>query len=487
MRVLYGLMAGMFLAALDQTIVATALPRIAGDLGGIDQITWIVTAYMLSTTVSAALWGKISDLRGRRPVFLTAIGIFIVGSLLCGVARDLPQLIAARSVQGIGGGGLVSLSFTIMGDVLSPRHRGRYLGWFSGTYAAGSIAGPLLGGLLVDHLSWRWIFFINLPVGLAAMAISATGLRGVGGRRPARLDLAGAVLLSTLVICLLLIGVWGGDTYTWGSPVIAGLGAAVLLSGAVFVAVEQRVAEPILAPRLLRDRTLALSIVVAGVSSVGFNAAIVYLPLFLQTVRRASATASGLPLAPLMAAMAAGSILSGRQTSKTGRYKILLLAGLATMIVGVAGLSRLDAASSTGVVAVWMTVLGLGFGAAAPVINLCAQNAMPLADLGAASSALMTFRTLGGTLGIAGVGTVVLTRLRNGIAAIPGAGPMNAKQLASSPKLVASLSEPLHRTVVGVLAHAVTFGFTVCIPVAVLALFLAGWVPEKPLRSDTKA
>jgi predicted MFS family arabinose efflux permease len=281
--------------------------------------------------------------------------------------------------------------------------------------------------------------------------------------------------------------VWGGDTYTWGSPVIAALGAAVLLSGAVFVAVEQRVAEPILAPRLLRDRTLALSIVVAGVSSVAFNAAIVYLPLFLQTVRRASATNSGLPLAPLMAAMAAGSILSGRQTSATGKYRVLLLTGLATMIVGTAGLSRLDATSSTGVVAVWMTVLGLGFGTAAPVINLCAQNAMPLADLGAASSALMTFRTLGGTLGIAGVGTVVLTRLRNGIGAIPTAGRMNAKQLASSPKLVASLGEPLHSTVVGVLAHAITFGFVVCIPVAVLALLLAAGIPEKPLRAHTNA
>jgi MFS family permease len=450
MRVLYGLMAGLFLAALDQTIVATALPRIVGDLGGIDQITWIVTVYMLSTTVSAALWGKISDLRGRRPTFLTAIGIFIVGSLLCGVAANLPQLIVARAIQGIGGGGLMSLSFTIMGDVLSPRHRGRYLGWFSGTFAAGSIAGPLLGGVLVDHLSWRWIFFINLPVGLAAMAISSSGLRGVGGRRPARLDFAGALLLSTLVICLLLVGVWGGDSYRWASPVIVGLGAAVLLSGAVFVAVEKRVAEPILAPRLLRDRTLALSIVTAGVSSVAFNAAIVYLPLFLQTVRRASATNSGLPLAPLMA-------------------------------------SRLDATSSTGVVVIWMTVLGLGFGTSAPVINLCAQNAMPLADLGAASSALMTFRTLGGTLGIAGVGTVVLTRLRHSIAALPNAGGMNAKQLATSPKLVASLTEPLHSQVVHLLARAITLGFTVCIPVAVLALLFGAFVPEKPLRAHTTA
>jgi MFS family permease len=381
----------------------------------------------------------------------------------------------------------MSLSFTIMGDVLSPRHRGRYLGWFSGTFAAGSIAGPLLGGVLVDHLSWRWIFFINLPVGLAAMAISSSGLRGVGGRRPARLDFAGALLLSTLVICLLLVGVWGGDSYRWASPVIVGLGAAVLLSGAVFVAVEKRVAEPILAPRLLRDRTLALSIVTAGVSSVAFNAAIVYLPLFLQTVRRASATNSGLPLAPLMASMAAASIVSGRRTSTTGRYKALLLLGLATMIVGAVGLSRLDATSSTGVVVIWMTVLGLGFGTSAPVINLCAQNAMPLADLGAASSALMTFRTLGGTLGIAGVGTVVLTRLRHSIAALPNAGGMNAKQLATSPKLVASLTEPLHSQVVHLLARAITLGFTVCIPVAVLALLFGAFVPEKPLRAHTTA
>jgi EmrB/QacA subfamily drug resistance transporter len=446
-----------------------------------------VTAYLLTTTVSAALWGKLSDLRGRRAAYLGAITTFIVGSILCGLAQSLVQLIVFRGLQGVGGGGLIALSFTIMGDVLAPRHRGRYLGWFSGTFAVASVAGPLVGGFLVDHFHWRWIFFINVPIGVAALVISASSLRGVGSHRDARLDVGGAISLSGAVVCLLLAAVWGGNEFSWASPIIVGLFVAAVLFAAVFWAIERRVDEPILAPRLLRSRSLVVAVALAGISVVSFNAAVVYLPLFLQTVRHSSATDSGLLVAPLMVSLAISSVVAGRFVSSTGRYKKALYLGLGSMVVAAVGLTvTLDATTSGLEISVWMLVLGFGFGTAAPIVNLCAQNAMPVADLGAASSALMTVRSLGSTLGIAGVGTVVIANLRSGIAALPSANGLDADQLAAGPGAIAALAEPLRTDVVDAMANAVAIGFAVCIPAAVAALVLAVWLPEVPLRSHTE-
>lgn len=486
MRVLVGLMSGMFLAAVESTIVATAAPTIVEDLGGLSLITWVFTAYMLTTTVSAALWGKLSDIVGRRSTYLAAISIFVVGSLLAGAAQNMTQLLVFRGLQGIGGGGLTSLSFTIMADILAPRRRGRYIGYFSATFAAGSVFGPVLGGLLVEWFHWRVVFLINLPLGLIAALISSSALRGVGGRRKARLDVAGALALSGAIVCLLLVGVWGGNEYGWGSSEILGLAVAAVGLLLAFVAIEQRASEPVIALRLLRNRTLMLSMVIAALTTIPFNAAVVYLPLFLQVVDGASVSGSGLRLAPLMVMMSVGSIAAGRRVSKTGRYKLLLYVGLVLGVADVVGLAMLGTGTSTLTVVGLMLLLGLSFGITAPVVNLSAQNAMPLADLGAASSALITFRSLGATVGIAGVGTVLLSRLRSGIGALPGGSTLDVDAIASGPDTITRLAEPLRSGVIGAMADGVARGMAVCLPLVIVALIVAVWLPELPLRDHTE-
>jgi EmrB/QacA subfamily drug resistance transporter len=485
MRVMSGLMAGMFLAAVESTIVATAAPTIVEKLGGINLITWVFTGYMLTTTVSAALWGKLSDLIGRRSTYLAAISIFMSGSLLAGLAQNMPQLIVFRGVQGIGGGGVTALSFTIMADVLAPRHRGRYVGYFSATFATGSVVGPVVGGVLVQWLSWRSIFLLNIPLGLIATVVASSALRGVGGRRKARLDVAGAVVLSGAIVALLLAGVWGGNTHPWGSVPIVGLlvtSAALLV---LFVAIEERAPEPVLAIRLLRNRTLVLSMVIAALTTVPFNAAVVYLPLFLQTVHHASVSGSGLQLAPLMVMMSVGSIASGRRVSTTGRYRLLLFWGLAVGVGGSLWLATIGVGTSKLVAVLMMLVVGYSFGTSSPIVNLTAQNAMPVADLGAASSALITFRSLGATLGIAGVGSVLLAHLRSGVAALPGGRGLDIGRIASGPDTIFDLSEPLRSGVVHVMAHAIATGMALCIPLVLAALVVAVWLPELPLRDRT--
>jgi EmrB/QacA subfamily drug resistance transporter len=485
LRVMTGVMAGMFLAALDQTIVATALPSLVESLGGLHQITWVITAYMLSTTVSAALWGKISDLRGRRPTYVSSMAIFIGASVLCSMAQNMPQLIAARALQGIGGGGIQALAFAIMGDVLSPRHRGRYVGLMSGTFALGSVAGPLAGGFFVDHASWRWIFLINIPLGIIAMVIAWSALKGVGAPRPARLDVKGALVLSIAVISLLLGAVLGGKNFAWLSPIIVGLFISAFAFGWLFMRIEHRVPEPIIAPHLLKSRILMLSIGIAAISSVMFQSAGVYLPLFLQTVRGSSATRSGILVAPLMFGMAAASITVGRRVSKTGRYRVMLLAGTLGMLGVTFGLMSLNNHTSPVVVITMMVVLGLAFGVVSPIVNLSAQNAMPVEHLGAASSALVTLRALGATLGIAAVGAVVLSRLSSGLANLQGLNGLDGEHLVTGPKAIAALAEPLRDQVTSAMARAIASGFWVCVPLALAAIAIAWLLPEVPLRSTT--
>ena len=484
LRIMYGVMAGMFLAALDGTIVATALPTLAERLGGLDKVTWVVTGYMLSTTVSAALWGKISDLCGRRSGYLAALGLFLAGSLCCSFAQNMLQLIAFRVLQGLGGGGLQSLSFVIMGDILPPRRRGRYIGLMSGTFASASVLGPLLGGFIVDHFSWRWIFLINLPLGLIASFVVSRSLRGVGTRHASRLDVGGALALSATVLSVLLAAVWGGKDYAWGSPIIVGLLLGALVLGFVFVWIERRVAEPILPMRLFTNRTLMVAVGLAATTTVLFQSASIYLPLFLQTVRHSSASQSGLLIAPVMIGMAFASVFVGRRVSVTGRYRTPLIVGLIGMCAVGIGLATLSSQSSFLTVTALMVVLGVSFGSCSPVINLAAQNAMPLEDLGVGTSALLTLRTLGGTMGIAGFGAVFLSRLSDGLSKLPAADGLNRRQLTLGPRQIAKLAEPLRSQITDLMARSIAVGFRACIPITVIALVLARFLPQVPLRAN---
>jgi EmrB/QacA subfamily drug resistance transporter len=484
-RVLSGLMAGMFLAAVESTIVATAAPTIVEDLGGIKLLTWVFTAYMVSTTVSAALWGKLSDLIGRRTSYLAAISIFVMGSLLAGLSVNMGQLIACRGLQGLGGGGMTTLSFTIMGDILSPRKRGRYIGYFSATFATGSVVGPLAGGLLVEWFHWRAIFLLNIPLGLGAALIASSALRGVGGRRKAKLDIAGALTLTGAIVSLLLIGVWGGNKYAWGSSRILGFAVTGVVLVVLFVFIEQRAAEPVIALRLLRNRALMLASAIGALTSVIFNGGVAYLPLFLQTVRGMSPGGSAWQFAPLMVMMSLGSIACGRRVSKTGKYKRLLYLGIALSFGDAIWLSTIGPHTSTLTVVLMMLVLGFGFGLSAPIVNLVAQNAAPLADLGAASSAMVTLRSLGSTLGIGAVGSILFARLRTGVAALPGGAGLDSSKITSGPAAIRALPDPLRTDVLQVMSHAIGRGLALGIPLLVVAFAFAVWLPERPLRDHT--
>ena len=327
-------MTGLLLAALDQTIVATALPTVVGELGGLDYYSWVVTAYLLSSTVCTPLYGKISDLYGRRAIFQGAILIFLAGSLLAGIAQSMLQLIVFRGVQGMGAGGLIAMAFTVVGDVVAPRERGRYIGLFAGVWAFASVIGPLVGGFIVDNTSWRWVFLINLPVGAMALVVTSSVLRLPVVHRPHRIDIEGALLLVAGVSCLLLALVWGGTEYPWGSPIIVTLIVGGALLTAAFVTWEARTAEPILPLRLFRDPLVSASSVLNFLIGCALFGGVVFLPLFLQVVTGVSATASGLLLVPLTAGIVTGSMGSGQIVSRTGRYRLWPIGGMAMATVG---------------------------------------------------------------------------------------------------------------------------------------------------------
>lgn len=405
------LLLGMLLAALDQTIVSTALPTIVSDLGGLEHLSWVVTAYLLASTAATPLWGKLGDQYGRKRLFQIAIVIFLVGSALCGMAQDMAQLIAFRAIQGVGGGGLMVLSMAIVGDIVPPRERGRYQGLFGSVFGATSVLGPLLGGVFTEHLSWRWVFYINLPIGVVALAVIAVVLRIPSKSTRHVIDYLGTFLIASVATCLVLVASLGGTTWAWGSVQIVGLAVLGVVLAFAFVAVERRAAEPVLPLKLFRVRTFSLSAVISFIVGFAMFGAMTYLPTFLQVVQGVSPTTSGLHMLPMVAGMLLASTGSGQIVSRTGRWKVFPIAGTGVTTLGLLLLHQLDMDSSAWEMSVYFFVFGLGLGLVMQVLVLIVQNAVPYEDLGVATSGATFFRSIGASFGVAIFGTIFAGRL----------------------------------------------------------------------------
>ncbi|MFJ6348580.1 DHA2 family efflux MFS transporter permease subunit [Streptomyces sp. NPDC054835] len=485
------LLLGMLLAALDQTIVSTALPTIVSELGGMEHLSWVVTAYMLASTAATPLWGKLGDQYGRKKLFQSAIVLFLIGSALCGIAQNMPQLIAFRALQGLGGGGLMVLSMAIVGDLVSPRERGRYQGLFGAVFGATSVLGPLLGGLFTEHLSWRWVFYINLPIGIVALFVIAAVLHiPVGGTRHT-IDYLGTFLIASVATCLVLVASLGGTTWAWGSPQIIGLAVLGVVLLVWFVYVEQRAAEPVLPLKLFRIRTFSLVSVISFIVGFAMFGAMTYLPTFLQIVQGVSPTMSGVHMLPMVVGMLLTSTASGQIVSRTGRWKVFPLAGTAVTALGLLLLHRLTETSSTWEMSVYFFVFGAGLGLVMQVLVLVVQNAVSYQDLGVATSGATFFRSIGASFGVAIFGTVFTNRLTDKLAAAlagqqlpPGAG---ASQIAADPRAIAALPPELRPSVLHAYATSITDVFLYAAPVVLIGFVVACFLKEDPLRASVTA
>ncbi len=486
LTVLGGLLTGMFLVAVSQTSVTTALPTIAGELGGIELIAWIVTAYLLAATAATPLFGRLSDLYGRRRVFQVAIVIFLVGSVLCALAPNMASLIAARAVQGVGGGGVMALTMTIIGDLLSPRERGRYQGYIGAVFGFASVTGPLAGGFLVDHIHWRWVFWINLPIGIASLVVTSRVLRLPHRRVEQRLDLLGAGLMVTSITALLLVTAWGGSTYPWRSPEIAALTVGGLLLGLLFVRRQRTAAQPIIPLRLFASRTFGLVTASGLLVGAAMFGSIVFLPVFFQLVTGATATQAGLLLMPLMGGVIVSSTLSGRIITRTGRYKAHPITGTMLVALALLLLATMDTTTSRVEAGAFTAVLGVGLGMVMQNLVLIAQNDVPAADLGAATATVGFSRTLGGSIGSALLGAVMAaglsTRLAGLAAGLPDDVDLDPAAVQGSPETILALDPVVRDAVVEAFSGALSTTFLVAVPLAVLASALLSALPVQTLR-----
>ncbi|MFF9208461.1 MULTISPECIES: MFS transporter [unclassified Streptomyces] len=483
--VFVGLMLALLLAALEQMIVATALPKIVGELHGLDKMSWAITAYLLTSTVGLPVYGKLGDLLGRKGVFQFAIVVFVIGSALAGRAQSMDQLIAFRAVQGVGAGGLMIGVQAIIADIVPPRQRGRFMGLIGAAFGLASVAGPLLGGYFTDQLSWRWCFYVNVPFGLLTLAVVAVVLKLPRPTARPRFDVLGTLLLAAASTCLVLLTSWGGTEYAWGSRVITGLGAGALVAAALFLLAERRAAEPLIPLRLFRDSVFNVSALVGLVIGVALFGAASYLPTFLQMVDGASATESGLLMLPMMGGIVGASVISGQLISHTGRYKLYPVLGGALSALGMWLLSRLEVDTPRLHYSIWMAVLGAGIGLVMPVLVLAVQNSVRATDLGTATSANNYFRQIGGSVGAAIFGTLFADRLTDALAdrlpARAGAGLPDAESL--TPQLVHRLPPALRDAYIQAYADAMPRIFLYLVPVLVLGLLIAFFLKEKPLVS----
>ena len=481
------LMLGMLLAALDSTIVATALPTIVGDLHGANHLSWVVVAYLLASTVSSPLWGKLGDLHGRKFYFQAAIIIFLIGSMLCGIAHSMLTLILFRAVQGIGGGGLMVGAQAVIADIVAPRDRGRYAGFFGATFGAATVLGPLLGGFIVEYWSWRWIFFVNVPFGIAALVVTAAVLPGAGARVQHVIDYVGIITLTISASALILFTSLGGTSLAWGSKKSIFLLVVGLVMAAVFVVVERRSSEPILAPRLFANRVFSSASAIGFVVGFAMFGAMTFLPYYFQVVRGVSPTSSGLRLLPLMAGLFIASIVTGQLVSKGWRYRPFPIFGTAIMTIGLGLLGTIGVSTSGATMALYMAVLGVGLGLVMQVLVTAVQNAVRFKDLGAATAGANFFRSIGGSFGTAVFGALYVNDLPHQLAANLRLHPTSASLPSPAlwtPKNLRHLPANVLSVILHSIAGSIDQLYRFAVPIGVIAVILSLTLPEVTLRTS---